>query len=147
MKNYTFEQKLNAIETIVSKALCVAITVIVHLICLMALASYNLGKKVGEWYYAETESLRAVKAIAEHMSSVETNVEEEIVSDTNDLWEQMETEFDELESKVHTFAKIRDLESQFANNVPALTGDYYDAPTKGRCRKGYRRVGNVCMLK
>lgn len=149
MTNYTFEQNLNAAETIVTKALCTAVEHLVHVICLIALFAYNLGKFIGQIYYEQTESVRAAQQIAAslHTTDAEMNVEQE----PTDLWtetvEMFEQEIDEYCEKVRNVSKIHDLETQFLLMPAKSEVTSYDAPAKGRCRKGYRRIGNKCVRK
>ena len=141
--NYTFEQKLEAAEIIVTKVLTTVVKHLIHAIFLIALAAYNLGKLVGKYYYKETESIKAVKCIAANIHT--TDEEMDVYDPWMDTITTFEEEIDEYCEKVRHVSKIHDLETQYLlppADEPSLG---YNAPKRGRCRKGYRRIGNRCV--
>lgn len=156
MRDYTFEQQLNAAEEIVTR-IAVALTKgFVHIVFLAILGIYNLGRFVGRMYHKhmKDESLEAVKLIAAAVENHETTTESnDEVADPTDLWLQaMDEGIAAFEDRACTIGGIQnDSEYQIHHTIElpcatAFKAPYYDWKA-GRCKKGYRKVGNQCVLK
>ena len=142
---YTFEQNLKAAEILITKVLCTMIEHMVHAICLIALASYNLGRLIGKYYYEQTESIRAVKLIAANLQTTDEVTNVKPYDPWMDTFEMFEEEIDEYCEKVRNLHKIHGLETQYLLPPADVTSLGYKAPKKGRCRKGYRRIDGMCV--
>lgn len=152
MTNDTFVQQLNAAETIVTAVAVGFIKGFVHCIFLIALGAYTLGKLCRSLYeeYITDESLKAVKQIAaaNHETAERTN---DKVVETDDFWLQaMDEAIADHEDRARVIGGIQnDSEYHYTIELPsaaAFKAPYYDWKA-GRCKKGYRKIGNQCVLK
>lgn len=169
MKTMTTIDNLIAAEQITHIAIDMIAQVlkaIVTLIFVMARGAFRLGQIAREYYERteEVQTIKACKALAaaktykEEYNILEDGVET-IVTPVNvetitDPWGELDTDYvnaevEALNDKISEIYDLQMMEMQLAlpaANDTNIEDISYEKTGRGRCKKGYRKVGNRCVL-
>lgn len=160
-----FELHIDAIEVIAHKVIDVFANVakaVVTVACVAAKGAFRLGQMARKVYENDetTVAIKTCKALAEsrvieapvtvldsEYDVIVTPATEEIAEEPQTIDDYWNAQVEILDDKIDEIHQVNVMEQQLCLPAAQLNIDEvsYVKTGKGRCRKGYRKIGNRCV--